>query len=79
MNDFKRSVGYLKLLAELDILKGELDDDEAFSIGESTILNSFDGSYKSARKSEASSGSDGVLEAEYASRIHGNGNESALV
>jgi len=62
--DFKRSVGYLKLLAELDLLKGELDDDEDISIGDSASLNSFDGSYKSAGKSEASSGSEGVLDSD---------------
>jgi sorting nexin-13 len=72
LKDIKRSVGYLKLLAELDLFKGELDDDDAFSIVESNSLNRFDGSYNSAGKSEASSGSDGVLEAEYSSRI---GNE----
>ena len=32
VRDFKRSVGYLKLLAELDLLKGELEDDEELSI-----------------------------------------------
>jgi len=73
LNDFKRSVGYLKLLAELDLLKGELDDDEDMSIGESASLNSFDGSYKSAGKSEASSGSgDGILECEYVARLNGS-------
>eukprot|EP00092_Neocalanus_flemingeri_P008846 GFUD01009520.1.p1 GENE.GFUD01009520.1~~GFUD01009520.1.p1 ORF type:complete len:981 (+),score=238.89 GFUD01009520.1:139-3081(+) len=71
LNDFKRSVGYLKLLAELDLLKGELDDDEDISIGDSASLNSYDGSYKSAGKSEASSGSDGVLECEYVARLNG--------
>ena len=70
LNDFKRSVGYLKLLAELDLLKGELDEEEDISIGESASLNSFDGSYKSAGKSEASSGSEGVLEPEYVSNLN---------
>ena len=51
-------MGYLKLLAELDLLKGELEDDEDISIGESASLNSFDGSYKSASKSDGSSGSE---------------------
>ena len=32
VRDFKRSVGYLKLLAELDLLKGELEDEEDLSI-----------------------------------------------
>jgi len=54
LKDFKRSVGYLKLLAELDLLKGELEDDEDMSIeAESMSLNSLD-----QAKSEASSGSD---------------------
>ena len=51
-------MGYLKLLAELDLLKGELEDDEDISIGESASLNSFDGSYKSVSKSDGSSGSE---------------------
>ena len=57
LKDFKKSVGYLKLLAELDLLKGELDDDEDYSIGEpeTLSLNSFD-----AAKSETSSGSECV-------------------
>ena len=60
MKDFKRSVGYLKLLAELDLLKGELEDDEDISIGESASLNSYDGSYKSVSKSDGSSGGEGA-------------------
>ena len=55
LKDFKRSVGYLKLLAELDLLKGELEEDEE-SVGEAAetlSLNSFDNA-----RSEASSGSE---------------------
>ena len=51
-------------MAELDLLKGELEDDEDISIGESTSLNSFDGSYKSVTKSDGSSGSEAAGELE---------------
>merc|ERR1719189_88397 len=60
LKDFKRSVGYLKLLAELDLLKGELEEDEE-SVGEAAetlSLNSFDNA-----RSEASSGSECPLAA----------------
>lgn len=44
--DFKRSVGYLKLLAELDLLKGELEEEDESSLGESVSLGSDPGSYR---------------------------------
>jgi len=66
LSDFKRSVGYLKLLAELDLLKGELDEEEDISIGETCSTGSGEGSYRSMARSHdtlSSSGSgDGVLD-----------------
>jgi len=63
LSDFKRSVGYLKLLAELDLLKGELDEeDDLHNMGDNGSQGSFDGSYRSAGRSAdtlSSSGSDG--------------------
>ena len=34
LKDFKRSVGYLKLLAELDLLKGELEAENRMKLFE---------------------------------------------
>ena len=48
----------------MDLLKGELEDDEDISIGESASLNSYDGSYKSLTKSDGSSGSEAAAEHE---------------
>ena len=48
----------------MDLLKGELEDDEDISIGESASLNSFDGSYKSLTKSDGSSGSEAAADQE---------------
>jgi len=63
LRDFKRSVGYLKLLAELDLLKGELEEEDEVSFIDSASLGSFtdDGSSRSIEGKSESSGSDGSL------------------
>jgi sorting nexin-13 len=55
LGDFKRSVGYLKLLAELDLLKGELEEEEDLGLGDTGSQDSWDGSSAASLLS----GSDG--------------------